>query len=517
MTYDTLLAPLGASQLAFRAAMPASAAVISAAPDAFVGGLVAAGNVSVTDARQWVTARVQPPCVGQLCQLSLHALQGGTAYRVFLVAVDSFGVADPAPAVVTVTAATATAPVLLPGSGPSNISDSGFTAAASLDAAGGLYYLLAAPKPGSTAPPAADVAPGEWAAVGSWMEVGSRRRLLSGAGAAVSSAAAWSAAPASRQLLGNASSPAVAPGSLVTPVCYPANQTCGLTAAKAFAGVQPLADGQWDVFSSGCLPVPQAGATQALPSFSGLQNNTLYYLLLGSEDSGVPQPNRAAPVAAYAIRTIDLSAPAVACGFPLATNITATGFALSALLTKPGASVWYVVLPAAAAGATPSAQEVLQGKGGGGTAAAAAGNLTRWGSLPWEADPGADGGRDARKLWAPVGGLQGGGNYTAFLTVSLDGSAPAPGAAVLALRWGWAVTEGAVGWWFKRWLKAFGVYTLLLKCSPLTTSPGMQRHPNPCCGAAHLHPPQGPERQVGCIEQNLVAASGQHLMHALRT
>ncbi|PRW56113.1 hypothetical protein C2E21_5268 [Chlorella sorokiniana] len=436
VAYDTLLAPLGASQLAFRAAMPPSAAVISASPSGFVGGLVAAGNVLVSEAGQWATARVEPPCVGDLCQLSLHALQGSTAYRVFLVAVDSFGVADPVPAVVIVTTAAATAPVLLSGSGPSNISDSGFAAAASMDAAGGLYYLLAAPKPGSTAAPAADVVPGKWAAVDSWVEGGSRRRLLSGTTAG--SSAAWGAAPASRQLLGysqlaNSSTSAVSPGSLVAPVCYPANQTCSLTAAKAFAGVQPLTDGQWDVLASGCMPVTRAGAAQALPPFTGLQNNTLYYLLLGSEDSGVPLPNRAAPVAAYAIRTVDLSAPAVACGFPVATNITATSFALSALLTKPGASVWYVVLPAAAAGTAPSALEVLQGKGSGGVAPAAAGNLTRWGSLPWEADPGADGSRDARKLWASVGGLQGGGNYTAFLTVSLDGTAPAPGAAVLAL------------------------------------------------------------------------------------
>lgn len=441
VAHDTLLAPFGASQLAFRPATPPSAAVISASPAAFAGGLVAAGNVSVSEAGQWVTARVQPPCVGDLCQLSLHALQGGTAYRVFLVAVDGFGVADPAPAVVTVTTAAAIAPALLAGSGPSNISDSGFAAAASLDSAGGLYYLLAAPKLGSSAGPAADVAPGQWAAVDSWGEGGGRRRLLSGA-AAGARGAAWVTAAASaawpstgRHLLGNSS--AAAPGSLVVPVCYPANQTCGLTANKAFAGVQPLADGQWDVVASGCVPVPRAGAAQALPPFSGLQNNTLYYLLLGSEDQGVPQPNRAAPAAAYAVRTVDLSAPAVACGFPVATNITASGFALSALLTKPGASVWYVVLPAAAAATAPSAQEVLQGKGPGGAAPAAAGNLTRWGSLPWEAEPDAEGGRDARKLWAPVGGLQGGGNYTAFLAVSQDGSAPAPGAAVLALRWGW--------------------------------------------------------------------------------
>ncbi len=440
MTYDTLLAPLGASQLAFRAATPPSSAVLAAAPAAFVGGLVAAGNVSVGEAGQWVTARVEPPCVGELCRLSVHALQGGTAYRIFLVAVDSFGVADPAPAVATVTTAAATAPALLPGTGPSDISNTSCAAAASMDAAGGLYYLLAAPKPGSTAAPAADVAPGEWAAVDSWVESGSRRRLFSQAGPGISRAGGWRGAltsqlPAGRHLLDNSTAPAVAPGSLVAPVCYPANRTCSLAAATAFAGVQPLADGQWDVLASGCLPVPQAGAAQALPPFSGLQNNTLYYLLLGSEDSGVPQPNRAAPAAAYAVRTVDLSAPAVACGFPVATNITATSFALSALLTKPGASVWYVVLPAAAAGTIPSAQEVLQGKGAGGAAPAAAGNLTRWGSLPWEAEPGADGSRDAHKLWATVGGLQGGGNYTAFLAVSLDGSAPAPGAAVITLRW----------------------------------------------------------------------------------
>ena len=130
---------------------------------------------------------------------------------------------------------------------------------------------------------------------------------------------------------------------------------------------------------------------------------------------------------------MDLSAPRLACGFPLATNVTSTSFALSALLSKAGASVHFVVLPAGAA--APTAAEVLSGSGSGGAVPAAAGNLTRSGWLPWEAAPAAGGAGDARKAWAPVGGLQGGGNYMAFFTLSTDGRAPIAGTPLAVLRW----------------------------------------------------------------------------------
>lgn len=433
---DTLYAPFGASQLAFSAAASSSTAVLSANPAAFLGGLVANGSVVVPEGGRWVTARVEPPCAGPLCQYSLRGLQGSTAYRAFLVAVDEFGTVDPAPAVVAFTTAPATAaPALLPATVPANVSDSGFTMTVDMDAAGGVYWLLATAKPsaaGTTSEP--DVAPGMWQRFSNMTAASGGRRRLAAAGLP---AGVGGSLASRRQLLADAAPAAFAPGSLVAPVCYPANQTCDLRPEAAFDSVDGL-DAGFDGVASGCAVVPMAGRPVALPAFLGLQNNTLYYLLLASEDQGVPQPRRQTQPAVFAVRTVDLSAPLLACGFPLATNITATSFALSAMLTKPGASVQYVVLPAAAAtAAPPSGLEVLQGKGGGGANAAAAGALARQGALPWEPEPAAGGG-DACKMWAPVTGLQGGTNYSAFFVVTLDGVTPAPGRGVVELRCGGA-------------------------------------------------------------------------------
>ena len=91
--------------------------MVAANPVAFLGGLVANGSVAVGEAGSWLRVSVSPPCVGALCKQSLSGLQGGTPYRIYLVAVDSYGVADPAPAVATVATAPASeAPALLPGS-----------------------------------------------------------------------------------------------------------------------------------------------------------------------------------------------------------------------------------------------------------------------------------------------------------------------------------------------------------------------------------------------------------------
>lgn len=428
---DRLYAPWGDSQLAFGQLAPSAAAVISANPSRFLGGLVAAGSVAVPAAGEWVNATVQPPCVGALCSQSLRALQGGTAYRIFLVGVDSFGTPDPAPAEAAVTTAPArSAPALLPATQPANVSAAGFGASVSQDGQGAVYYMLAAANPGVEAAGAGTPA-GGWSQVAGLLPANSSRRRLVGFESAAGSAPEQPLSAWRRHLLDTP--PAVAPGSLVAPTCYPANRSCALTPAAAFAGTPGLA-GSFAVLASGCTQVPTAGQPLALLPFSGLQNNSLYHLLLVTEDAAVPQPHRLSPPAVFAVRTVDLSAPQLSCGFPVATNITASGFALSAMLTKPGASVFYVVVPTAAAAAAgaPSAAEVLSGRAAGGAAAAAAGNLTRWGSLPWEAAPGAN--PDARKLWATVGGLQSGGNYTAFLTVSTDGSTPVSGAPVAKLR-----------------------------------------------------------------------------------
>lgn len=438
---DRLYAPWGASQLAFGQLTPSAAAVISADPSQFLGGLVAAGSVAVPTAGAWVDVRVQPPCVGALCTLSLWALQGGTAYRVYLVGVDAFGNPDPAPAELTVTTAPASsAPALLPATQPANVSAAGFGASVSQDVQGAVYYMLVAPNPGVEAAGGGTPA-GGWSQVPGLLPANSSRRLLADIEPTAALVprelhSAWQ-----RHLLDTPT--AAAPGSLVAPTCYPANRSCALTPAAAFAGTPGLA-GNFAVLASGCAQVPAAGQPLALPPFSGLQNNSLYHLLLVTEDLAVLQPHRLSAPAIFAVRTVDLSAPQLACGFPVATNITATGFALSVLLTKSGASVFYVVVPTAAAAAAgpPSAAEVLAGRAAGGAAAAAAGNLTRWGTLPWEAAAG--GSPDARKLWAVVGGLQSSGNYTAFLTVSNDGSAPVSGAPVAMLRWG-RMQRGSIG------------------------------------------------------------------------
>ena len=435
VAYDRLFASFGPYQLQFGALTPSSSAVLDADPAAFLGGLVANGSVAVGAGGQWTSVAVRPPCVApQLCQQSLHGLQGGTPYRVFLVAMDSYGGADPTPAVVTVATADASAPALVPPTGLDNVTATGFSIAASMDAAGGLYWLVVAPKPGASTA-ADDLAAGTWQQVSSLAvpSPGGGRRLL-----AADEAAPWP----SRQMLQSPATPAasgISPGDLRAPQCFPTNQTCSLSAAAAFAGAPGLSGGAFSVVASGCLPVPVAGQALQLPPLASLENNSLYFVLLASEDRTVPQPHHLAPPALFAVRTVDLSAPQFACGFPLVTNISTTSLTLSVLLTKKGAWVRFVLLPSSAA--PPSAMEVLHGSGAGGAPTAAAGNLTHWGALPWEAAAAADGtngggssGGDARKLWAPVGGLQGGQNYTAYLTLTADGSSLVAGGPVAVIR-----------------------------------------------------------------------------------
>lgn len=425
VVYDQQLVPFGGGSVVFDTAPPSSAAVLAAAPAAFLGGVVASGrSVAVEQARQWHKLSLQPPCVANLCEKSLYGLQGRTGYRIYLVGVDSQGVPDPAPAMAAFTTAPGPgAPALLVPTGPANISATSFGMAVSTDAAGAVYFALLTAKPG-TAVPDPGVAPGSWKAVAG-LAAGSTRRRLQQLHSARGSRQA-----AARQLADAAAngSLVLATGSLVAPACPP-GPACAAAPSTALAGLGDLA-GTYDTVASGCARVPAAGQALALNMFEGLQNNTVYWLLLATED--VAGHVGQAPTA-WAVRTVDLSAPRFACGFPLASNITATSFALAVLLTKPAEAVFYVVLPAGQAAAAPSAEEVLQGRGPSGAAAAAAGRLAQAGWLPWEAAPGSAG--DPRRLWANVTGLASGGNYTAFLVLATaaDGGAPVAGSGVASL------------------------------------------------------------------------------------
>jgi hypothetical protein len=436
VAHQHLLAAYGDRRLAFGALAPSSRAVLAANPAAFLGGLVANGNVSVPAGGQWTSLTVQPPCVAALCKQSLHGLQGGTAYTVLLVAVDSTGAVDAVVTAANVTTAPVEAPALLPATAPANITASAFGMSVSMEAAGGVYYLLVAAKPGaSAAANSTEVAAGSWARLQSLVpdESSSRRLLAAGsrAGTPASSHSGGSSAAARRRLL--PADTAVQPGTIVDSSCSAANQTCALAPAAVFSSIPELAS-TFDTVRSGCLVVPEAGKVVALPAFSGLQNNTVYFLLLATEESNVQQPTPRAPPAVFAVRTVDLSAPQLACGFPIAANITSSSFSLAAMLNKPGATAAYVVLLGTAALTAPTAQEVLQGTGAGGAAVAAAGSLSTSGWLPWEAFPAAGQARDARKMWAEVTGLQGGSNYTAFIALTENGDTPLPGSTVTALR-----------------------------------------------------------------------------------
>ncbi|GAB4820895.1 hypothetical protein N2152v2_007941 [Parachlorella kessleri] len=419
----------GPYNLAFESLEPSSSDVLEANTASFTGGLVANGTFSVDAANEWAIVRIQPPCAGSLCQQSVYGLLGGTSYKVFMVSKDLQGNLDPSPLMLPLTTAPdTTAPALLPASGPASITATSFGYSLSMDAAGGAYYMLLVAKPtaGLAAP---QVDAGKWTSIASLPTAssGNRRRQLRGAVecAACEASEAGEADFPGRRLLAGASG-TTNPGSLVFPTCYPANISCLSTPASIFSRVPGLAG--FDVVASGCTPVPAASQAVSLPAFTGLTNNTVYYLLLATEDRLVPSPNIQSAPEMYAVKTVDLSAAKFACGFPTVTNITSSGFAVSAMVTKQ-AWAFFVVLPTSQVATAPSATDILQGQGSSGQSVAAAGNMTRAGALPWEAGDA----KDTRKLWASVSGLQSGVSYTAFVTLSMDGNSPLPGAQVVRI------------------------------------------------------------------------------------
>lgn len=293
----------------------------------------------------------QPALPSSTTCTSLHTVQ------VYLAAVDAFGNLDPSPLVVPLATAPDTAPpALLPASGPTAITASGFGVTLSMDAAGAAYYMLLAVKPGvELQEPAVEA--GSWAALSGLPGAGgSRRRRLFGDGgelvlgglAAGGDSGGSSSGSGSLQRSGAgghrllaAAAPAAGPGSLVAPTCYSANVTCQASPTAVFTRTPGLS--AFNVVASGCTQGPPAGQTFALPPASGLQNNTLYYLLVATEGWQVPSPALQGPPTVYTVRTVDLSAARFGCGFPTVTNITASSLAVSVLLTKPAWAFWVVI------------------------------------------------------------------------------------------------------------------------------------------------------------------------------
>jgi hypothetical protein len=474
--HASVTTPYQGSELYFAALPPAAGALLSVDPAAFLGGVVAVGEVEAAAPGEWTAATVQPPCAPPLCNLSLHALLPNTCYQVLLLAEDSFGNSDAAPAVLPLTtAAGGGGPALLPPSGPANVTGSGFDVAVSMDGAGAIYYMLLSPRPGAGAG-VAGLAAGTALLLDALPRPRRRRQL------------AWRAGSGGRaggrrldqdgRGDGGIMPP---PGSLLPRTCPLAARACGQTAAAAFA---PALAGLASVYSSvaaGCAPVPVAGQPLALPTFQGLQNDTTYFLLLSTESlqAGAPPPPPPPPptTTVFAVRTVDLSPPRQACGFPAVTNISSRGFALSVMLTKPAAA-FFVAVPGEQAGAPPSAADVLQGRGPGGGAAAAFGRLSPasvWGSgFPWEAqaNSSASGGSlplggDELKMWSNVTTLVGGSAYTVSLALLPN------------------------QFTCSRWLMIG--HARALRCAGVRGSGGARRRraPGRLCGRRHRHPAAG--------------------------
>ena len=232
------------------------------------------------------------------------------------------------------TPAVASGPALLPPTGPANISANEFQAEATMDAAGSLYYMVLTAQPGAQLPDPGLEA-GTWAAVAALPAPADRRRRRA---LQMQTGVAGSTTAHGRRL-GEA---AAQSAERVSPhTCPPAAAACSTPLATVFP--EAVAGGAYRIVTSGCASAPYAGRPASLPGITGLQNGTVYYLLLASEGGGMAPAARMQPPAVYAVRTVDLSPPRFACGFPAVTNITSTGFAVSALLTKP-APVQFVVV-----------------------------------------------------------------------------------------------------------------------------------------------------------------------------
>ncbi|DBB14474.1 TPA: hypothetical protein ACH3X3_004761 [Trebouxia sp. C0006] len=392
---------------AYGLAAPTSEEILEISPSSFQGALAGDGSLSVPHAYALTSGLVEPLCSGAICQQSIYALAPNTPYQVWLVAVDIAGNAQAVPTLVPVqTAPDTSPPALLAGSGPGSVTTSSFDATFSIDTAGAIYYIitnlsssLASVSPGSavlvsgsfgelTPAPTAesdyssqsvtiegvdttievdyptgrrlashsdDTASNDGADMGvtPW-HIGVSTRSSTGAvsGAAAALSQGWGGSVAHRRLQqDNSSAGAVGTACTLGPTCNSLNVSCKITPAAAITDAGTSLSGL-NVLESGCLLLPEAGSNVSLPStVADLDMNSLFQLLVVTEDTLYPTPNRSPQTNIFLIRTVDHTPPAFTGGTPYVQNIQATAFDVVVQQNKTG-RVYYVVVEQGAAAPT---------------------------------------------------------------------------------------------------------------------------------------------------------------------
>ncbi len=101
------------------------------------------------------------------------------------------------------------------------------------------------------------------------------------------------AMPACRRLQqDNSSAGAVGTACTLGPTCNSLNVSCKITPAAAITDAGTSLSGL-NVLESGCLLLPEAGSNVSLPStVADLDMNSLFQLLVVTEDTLYPTPNR---------------------------------------------------------------------------------------------------------------------------------------------------------------------------------------------------------------------------------
>ncbi|DBA74581.1 TPA: hypothetical protein ACH3X2_009453 [Trebouxia sp. C0005] len=395
---------------AYGLAAPTSEEILEISPSSFQGALAGSGSLSVPHAYTLTSGLVEPLCSGAICQQSIYALAPNTPYQVWLVAVDTVGNAQAVPTLVPVqTAPDTSPPALLAGSGPGSVTTSSFDAAFSIDTAGAIYYIItnlssssASVLPGSAVLVSggegeltpAPTAENDYSSqsvtiegVDTTIEVDfpTGRRLTgqsddaaadagadmgvtpwhgevsteSGMGA-VSRAALpqdWQDSVIHRRLQqDNSSAGAVGTACTLGPTCNSLNVSCKITPAAAITNAGTSLAGL-NVLGSGCLLLPDAGSNVSLPStVSDLNMDSLFQLLVVTEDTLYPTPNRSPQTNIFLIRTVDHTPPFFTGGTPYVQNIQATAFDVVVQQNKTG-RVYYVVVEQDAA--APTVEQVI--------------------------------------------------------------------------------------------------------------------------------------------------------------
>ncbi|KAL0035306.1 hypothetical protein WJX77_000193 [Trebouxia sp. C0004] len=395
---------------AYGLAAPTSEEILEISPSSFQGALAGSGSLSVPHAYTLTSGLVEPLCSGAICQQSIYALAPNTPYQVWLVAVDIAGNAQAVPTLVPVqTAPDTSPPALLAGSGPGSVTTSSFDAAFSIDTAGAIYYVItnlssssASVQPGSAVSVSggfgeltpAPTAESDYSSQSVTIEGGDTtievdfptgRRLAgqsddtasdagpdmgvtpwhsggsTGSGTGAVSGAAlsqdWQDSVTRRRLQqDNSSAGAVGTACTLGPTCNSLNVSCKISPTAAITNAGTSLSGL-NVLGYGCLLLPDAGSNVSLPStVADLNMNSLFQLLVVTEDTLYPTPNRSPQTNIFLIRTVDHTPPTFTGGTPYVQNIQATAFDVVVQQNKTG-RVYYVVVEQGAA--APTVDQVI--------------------------------------------------------------------------------------------------------------------------------------------------------------